>query len=75
MPVGRRIYGFADDETFFRFRDRAKREGLSVGEAFTAIVKAYAQGLELVRVRPKREHAPSENGFQTIKEGARDGKS
>lgn len=65
MPVGRRVYGWALDEDFFKFRDRAKREGLTIEQAMTAIVRSYAEGLVLVR-RPKvKVHAKSENGFPT----------
>jgi len=63
MPVGRRIYGFASDSTFFRFCERARSEGLSTAQAFEAIVLAYAEGMVLVRPKPPEQHAKNENGF------------
>lgn len=59
MPVLRRVYGEADDATYFAFRDRARSEGLSMNEAMSAIVLAYARGYVLVRPKtPKEHHKP-----------------
>ena len=70
MPVLRRVYGEVDDNTFFAFRDRAKREGLALADAFSAIVIAYGKGYHLVRPHQKPIHAKSENGFPSEARGA-----
>ncbi len=40
----KRIWSIISDKDFYAFRERAKSEGLDMGEALAAIVHCYATG-------------------------------
>ena len=59
--IGKKIYALTDQKTYSNFIKRAKAEGFEIDEAFSKLVKDYAQGnVDLIRssFKQKKEHHP-----------------
>jgi hypothetical protein len=58
MNMFRKINAYVTEKDFFDFCQRARIEGLTVDEAFTAITHAYAKGakIDLKKFKVEREH-------------------
>ena len=55
----KKIYAIVSEKDFFDFRRRCYTEKLTMGEALTAIVHAYAKGarIDLRKFKVKNHHA------------------
>lgn len=44
----KKIFATISDKDFYRFKDRAREEGLNLGEAFSSIAILYSKGAKFV---------------------------